>query len=248
MDHYPSVDVYGEVPAGGATRQRPAIENVAMAVLGPMSQLVKWTMGLSPLFVRPCVVVLGYRSGREGPELLLTQRAGHMRTYASTWVFPGGHIDPGEEPAMAATREFEEETGQKMKADELELIGTWQARVPHKLRQYIILIYAGKIENTEEPLALDPIEVQSAAWIRKDIAKLLCCKEQPIGDVNIPVLTVPEEKKRLSLLEKKTGTVQAGTRIIQLHEKVMSVASMRRGLAAGHRFGVAVWLEKNKKL
>ena len=44
-------------------------------------------------------------------ELLLTERAHHMRSHPGQVSFPGGTIDPGEEPVDAALREAEEEIG-----------------------------------------------------------------------------------------------------------------------------------------
>ncbi|MCW5252263.1 MULTISPECIES: NUDIX hydrolase [unclassified Streptomyces] len=55
-------------------------------------------------------------SGR-GPELLLMERAGTLRSHAGQPSFPGGALDPedgdphGEGPLRAALREAEEETG-----------------------------------------------------------------------------------------------------------------------------------------
>lgn len=48
---------------------------------------------------------------REDGELLLTERAHHMRSHPGQVSFPGGSIDPGETPEQAALREAEEETG-----------------------------------------------------------------------------------------------------------------------------------------
>lgn len=44
-------------------------------------------------------------------ELLLTERAHHMRSHPGQVSFPGGTIDPGETPVAAAVREAEEEVG-----------------------------------------------------------------------------------------------------------------------------------------
>ncbi|AKZ57139.1 hypothetical protein SAM23877_4094 [Streptomyces ambofaciens ATCC 23877] len=58
------------------------------------------------------------RSGAgRGPELLLMERAGTLRSHAGQPAFPGGALDPedgdpqGEGPLRAALREAEEETG-----------------------------------------------------------------------------------------------------------------------------------------
>ncbi|MFH8975217.1 NUDIX hydrolase [Streptomyces sp. NPDC017890] len=55
--------------------------------------------------------------GGRGPELLLMERAGTLRSHAGQPAFPGGALDPedgdpqGDGPLRAALREAEEETG-----------------------------------------------------------------------------------------------------------------------------------------
>lgn len=44
-------------------------------------------------------------------DVLLTERAHHMRSHPGQVSFPGGSIDPGETPVEAALREAEEEIG-----------------------------------------------------------------------------------------------------------------------------------------
>lgn len=43
--------------------------------------------------------------------LLLTRRAGALRTNPGQWALPGGRVDAGETPSQAAARELEEELG-----------------------------------------------------------------------------------------------------------------------------------------
>lgn len=43
------------------------------------------------------------------PALVLTRRAGTLRHHAGQWALPGGRLDPGETPDVAALRELAEE-------------------------------------------------------------------------------------------------------------------------------------------
>ena len=56
-------------------------------------------------------VLMLFGEGPHGPDLLLTERAHHMRSHPGQVSFPGGSIDPGETPRQAALREALEETG-----------------------------------------------------------------------------------------------------------------------------------------
>ncbi|MFE0421322.1 NUDIX hydrolase [Streptomyces sp. NPDC058953] len=66
---------------------------------------------------RPASVLVLFGEGAEGPELLLMERAGGLRTHAGQPSFPGGSLDPEDGdpettgPLRAALREAEEETG-----------------------------------------------------------------------------------------------------------------------------------------
>ena len=46
---------------------------------------------------------------RPAPGVILTVRREHLRTHAGQVSFPGGRLDPGEDPVAAALREAEEE-------------------------------------------------------------------------------------------------------------------------------------------
>jgi len=54
---------------------------------------------------------------REGPSLLFTVRAPHLRRHAGQIAFPGGRVDPGETELAAALREAREEVGLDVRAD-----------------------------------------------------------------------------------------------------------------------------------
>ncbi|GAA4907675.1 NUDIX hydrolase [Streptomyces coeruleoprunus] len=66
---------------------------------------------------RQAAVLILFGEGRRGPELLLMERAGTLRSHAGQPSFPGGALDPedgdpaGPGPVRAALREAQEETG-----------------------------------------------------------------------------------------------------------------------------------------
>lgn len=66
---------------------------------------------------RQSAVLILFGQGARGPELLLMERAGTLRSHAGQPSFPGGALDPedgdpeGAGPVRAALREAQEETG-----------------------------------------------------------------------------------------------------------------------------------------
>ncbi|MGK5631329.1 NUDIX hydrolase [Streptomyces sp. URMC 123] len=66
---------------------------------------------------RQSAVLILFGEGPSGPELLLMERAGSLRSHPGQPSFPGGALDPedgdpqGDGPLRAALREAEEETG-----------------------------------------------------------------------------------------------------------------------------------------
>jgi 8-oxo-dGTP pyrophosphatase MutT (NUDIX family) len=67
-------------------------------------------------------VLMLFGEGPVGPDLLLTERAHHLRSHPGQVSFPGGSIDDGETAIEAALREAEEETG--LDAHIVEVLGT----------------------------------------------------------------------------------------------------------------------------
>jgi len=60
---------------------------------------------------RRSAVLMLFGEGEHGPDLVLTERAHHMRSHPGQVSFPGGSLDPGEDAVTAALREAQEETG-----------------------------------------------------------------------------------------------------------------------------------------
>ncbi len=72
---------------------------------------------------RDAAVLIGLVDSRDGPNVILTQRTGHLNSHAGQIALPGGKIDPQDEgPVAAALREAEEEIGLQPKR--VELLGS----------------------------------------------------------------------------------------------------------------------------
>lgn len=73
------------------------------------------------------VTIVDYRSAgelnglgfaeEESAAIILTRRSGSLKNHAGQWAFPGGSIDPGENPQETALRELEEEVGLRLSSD-----------------------------------------------------------------------------------------------------------------------------------
>lgn len=73
------------------------------------------------------------------PALLITQRAGTLRSHAGQWALPGGRREPGESAADAARREMQEETGVSVGAgDVLGLLDDYVTRSGYLITPVVV--------------------------------------------------------------------------------------------------------------
>lgn len=67
----------------------------------------------------PLVVAAAILDDLERPTRLLAARRSAPKTLAGAWEFPGGKVEPGEDPIVALRRELEEELGIQITVGEL---------------------------------------------------------------------------------------------------------------------------------
>jgi|SRR5215472_8816212 len=124
----------------------------------------------------------------EGGRVLLTQRkeGGHL---AGLWEFPGGKVEPGEDPRHALERELREELG--IEVDVGEILDVTFHRYEEADKAVLLLFYeARRRPGSPEPLALDVAALEWAA------ADTLAPGRFPPADVE--VLTKVRQKLSLS--------------------------------------------------
>jgi 8-oxo-dGTP diphosphatase len=88
---------------------------------------------------------------KKGNKYLILLREPNDRFYPKHWDFAGGSIELGETPILSIEREVMEETGFKVKAE--EIIGTYDLeieKVPLKFILYSTKIISGNIKLSKE--------------------------------------------------------------------------------------------------
>ncbi len=96
-------------------------------------------------------------SGDASPAaVVLIRRATHLRRSPGEMAFPGGRIEPGEEPLAAALREAEEETS--LRAEHLDVLG--QLTTLGRSRRSDLIVPFVAATRVPQALIADPEEVE----------------------------------------------------------------------------------------
>jgi 8-oxo-dGTP pyrophosphatase MutT (NUDIX family) len=115
---------------------------------------------------RPAAVLIPILASTSEPRLVFTRRTDTLSRHAGEISFPGGLLDPGEDPAEAALREAEEELG--IAPDDVELLGALEP-VHTRVTGVLIVPFVGLLWR-------DPRFTPNAA----EIAEVL---EYPLADL-----------------------------------------------------------------
>ena len=114
----------------------------------------------------PAAVLVAITDETRDPQVILTQRPRAMRDHPGQVAFPGGKIDPGEDPVTAALREAEEELA--LPRDAVRVIGTTDTY--HTGTGFIVTPVVGVV-----PPGLDliPSPAEVEAWFTAPLGLLL---------------------------------------------------------------------------
>lgn len=107
-------------------------------------------LGVSAVAVRHGCVLLGRRRGSHAP---------------GTWAFPGGKVDPGEDPADTVRRELREETG--LCATSVEPL-PWTSDVFIEDSLHFITLHHYAKAEEGEPHVREPDKVHEWLWLPWD--------------------------------------------------------------------------------
>ncbi|MGI8705644.1 MAG: CoA pyrophosphatase [Sphingomicrobium sp.] len=113
----------------------------------------------------PAAVLIAI-TDRSEPGVILTVRRENMRTHAGQIAFPGGRIDPGEDPVSAALREAHEELG--LDPALVEPVGTLD-----EYRTVTGYVVTPAVAVVPPDLPLTPHDNEVADWFETPLAHLL---------------------------------------------------------------------------
>jgi len=103
---------------------------------------------------------------RAEPGIILTVRPEHLRTHAGQIAFPGGRLEPGEDPVAAALREAREEI--LLDPNEVDIVG--QIEDYRTVTGFIVTPVIGVIPPD---LPLEPHEHEVADWFEAPLDFML---------------------------------------------------------------------------
>jgi predicted NUDIX family NTP pyrophosphohydrolase len=127
--------------------------------------------------------ILLHRRGDDGLEVLLVHPGGPLwaRRDVGAWSIPKGEYDDGEEPLVAARREFEEELGSAPPEGEAHDLGEIRQKSGKRVRAWALAgdLDAERIESNTFELEWPPRsgrrlevpEVDRAEWFTLDVAR-----------------------------------------------------------------------------
>jgi 8-oxo-dGTP diphosphatase len=110
-----------------------------------------------PMLTADVVVLVG---ASEDARVLLIQRGNPP--FAGSWALPGGFVEQGEQVAEAAPRELAEETGLRVDAGALELLGVYDTPGRDPRGWTVSVVYIARVPGESAVAGAD--DASDARW------------------------------------------------------------------------------------
>ena len=110
-----------------------------------------------PMLTTDVVVLAG---AAETPRVLLIQRGNPP--FAGSWALPGGFVEEGEQVVQAAPRELAEETGLRIDASSLELLGVYDTPGRDPRGWTVSVVYIARVPGESTVAGAD--DASDARW------------------------------------------------------------------------------------
>ncbi len=125
--------------------------------------------------MKPLVVAAAIVDDLTAPTHLLAARRSAPKTLAGAWEFPGGKVEPGEDPIDALIREIREELGVSIAVGQ-EIVGPdegeWPIHQGHRMRVWTATITQGvpaPLEDHDELRWLPVGSWDDVPWLPADL-------------------------------------------------------------------------------
>jgi 8-oxo-dGTP pyrophosphatase MutT (NUDIX family) len=129
--------------------------------------IVRGEMPDAPATPRPAATIVllrrGGRHSERGVEVLMVRRSLEASFMPGVWVFPGGALEPGEEPRESAIRELAEEASIELAAD-AELLPWSRWITPEVVPIRFDTLFFVALAPAHSPPRPDGSETVDAAW------------------------------------------------------------------------------------
>ena len=174
-------------------------------------------------------------------EFLLAQRPAG-KPYPGYWEFPGGKIEPGEDPRSALVRELREELGIEVRA-----ATPWITRVYAYTHATVRLHFWRVTAWDGEPQPLEDQDIRWQSVAAPDVAPMLPANAPVLAALALPAVMIVSDATAMGIdrwIERLTALVVQEQVLVQVREKAMEHLRVQhlvsRALTRAEPFGSRV--------